>query len=1071
MEKTYKYDAFISYRHVSPDKPIAERLQKLLETYVPPKGVRENGDKRKLHLFRDETELPTSNDLGGDIRRALEDSRFLVVICSPEYEKSKWCMEEVRYFKELHGGANRNILTILADDPDVRPAFPEALRFETVTETLENGETVTSEREIEPLAANVCAKTQAQMLKKLKSEFLRIAAPLLGCGYDDLYHREQRSATQRKLRFAFGTAAVLAVGVLLSTAALLTIRAKNRQIAADALELRRNNAELLLKESEMLEKDGDLFGALQAAADAFPEDGDGFEPACGTLSQLVDLTGAYEPRSFAPIKKLHFSSVPQSMCMFEDGRRLVVVTAAGAELIDTETGETLKTLPGVSKNNAFFYRDPSVNAASVSRYTGSTTIQHNNNGSVFYERNSKDLQQETQAVGSAFYVTYDDRDTVERISPDTGEAIWSARVEDMYSIKTAFASRQALFVQTVFGFTVLDAASGETIASVNNEQLRELPDLNKPQISYGYYENDYLVVTTWGANEDVIWVFRRNGGGFEFLFSETIGVHSLGGLSYAFLIRDDTLYVTGAAHNDMLADNMYFRAFDLVSQECKWTHQDLSNGEGTPFVGYIETDKGSGNAFGVAYAVMGRSVIVVNAETGEEIGRHTMPGVALDLYCSENGILFINQSSGIEMYLSLRNFTGEDDGFLLNSNRFFGTEIVNAAYCNNLYAVCRENETDVILYRPLPNEACETLYRMEDEKKSLYDVCVSPDGSAAAFETHDPDQIVVIDPTTKQMLFKLPFDDIFNSMAFPDNAHLALHFYESIQIYSVPEGKLLLELKDDDYELNSAALSPAGELWIQEKDGAVQRVRPGESPRQEEALAHCEGFSEVPEENLSLVHMGLSPAGNRLLLFMSGSVSEKDSFVSNDASRIFLYDITNQTVTACGGLFDYRYYDVSGYAFTEDESALYLLHDNVILGFSTASGEQICSAKFNGSAVTVFTIGNDLCLLTTEGDIVKVRVRGSECETLQRMALSIESPLGSLFSCTVLKNGRAVLRHSHASWIIDVSAFEPVCTVEMFCGINEERGLIYQEYYSTLNVYPLRSDADLLALAKARLGE
>lgn len=28
MEKAYKYNAFISYRHISPDKEIADKLQK-----------------------------------------------------------------------------------------------------------------------------------------------------------------------------------------------------------------------------------------------------------------------------------------------------------------------------------------------------------------------------------------------------------------------------------------------------------------------------------------------------------------------------------------------------------------------------------------------------------------------------------------------------------------------------------------------------------------------------------------------------------------------------------------------------------------------------------------------------------------------------------------------------------------------------------------------------------------------------------------------------------------------------------------------------------------------------------
>ena len=98
MSGEYKYDAFISYRHLAPDKPVAEKLQKLLEAYVPPKSARDGQKAKKLRLFRDETELPTSNDLGGDIRQALEQSRFLVVICSERFEESKWCMQEVAFF-------------------------------------------------------------------------------------------------------------------------------------------------------------------------------------------------------------------------------------------------------------------------------------------------------------------------------------------------------------------------------------------------------------------------------------------------------------------------------------------------------------------------------------------------------------------------------------------------------------------------------------------------------------------------------------------------------------------------------------------------------------------------------------------------------------------------------------------------------------------------------------------------------------------------------------------------------------------------------------------------------------
>ena len=39
MDKNYKYDAFISYRHNDLDKFVAENLHRLIETYKMPKPV------------------------------------------------------------------------------------------------------------------------------------------------------------------------------------------------------------------------------------------------------------------------------------------------------------------------------------------------------------------------------------------------------------------------------------------------------------------------------------------------------------------------------------------------------------------------------------------------------------------------------------------------------------------------------------------------------------------------------------------------------------------------------------------------------------------------------------------------------------------------------------------------------------------------------------------------------------------------------------------------------------------------------------------------------------------------
>ena len=93
-----KYLAFISYRHKHDDSEAALGFRKGIEGYHMP---RESGLPKRRRVFRDTDELPTSADLGEDIEKALEDSEYLISLCSEEYVKSLWCLREVEIFLEL----------------------------------------------------------------------------------------------------------------------------------------------------------------------------------------------------------------------------------------------------------------------------------------------------------------------------------------------------------------------------------------------------------------------------------------------------------------------------------------------------------------------------------------------------------------------------------------------------------------------------------------------------------------------------------------------------------------------------------------------------------------------------------------------------------------------------------------------------------------------------------------------------------------------------------------------------------------------------------------------------------
>lgn len=228
MAKESDYNAFISYRHLPLDQAVAERTQKLLENYRAPRSLGKGKKRRIERIFRDQTELPTSGDLDDALQRALLTSDFLIVVLSRELKNSRWCMEEIRTFKRAHGGKISHILPILAEG-EPSESIPDILLHETRKILREDGSEELIEVDVEPLCCDVRAGSVKGSLKKLRTEFLRLAAPMLGVGYDDLYQRHMRMFRRRVTAIAASTVALLlSVLSVISYFAYQTYQAQQR---------------------------------------------------------------------------------------------------------------------------------------------------------------------------------------------------------------------------------------------------------------------------------------------------------------------------------------------------------------------------------------------------------------------------------------------------------------------------------------------------------------------------------------------------------------------------------------------------------------------------------------------------------------------------------------------------------------------------------------------------------------------------------------------------------------------------------------------------------------------------
>lgn len=185
-----KYAAFISYRHKFPDQQIARILHFLLEHNVirPDRSL----PRRIRPVFLDTSELPTQEDLQEGIREALDHSDSLFVICSPNLPLSKYCLEEIRYFKARHGGSINRIHTLLvAGEPE--ESFPDHLRTTVRQVTDPDGSVRMETVDAEPLFADIRGKSFLHSLRKLlKTEYLRLLAAYYRCPFDRLYKRQRR---------------------------------------------------------------------------------------------------------------------------------------------------------------------------------------------------------------------------------------------------------------------------------------------------------------------------------------------------------------------------------------------------------------------------------------------------------------------------------------------------------------------------------------------------------------------------------------------------------------------------------------------------------------------------------------------------------------------------------------------------------------------------------------------------------------------------------------------------------------------------------------------------------------
>ncbi|MBR5361275.1 MAG: TIR domain-containing protein, partial [Lachnospiraceae bacterium] len=520
-----RYDAFISYRHSELDMEIAKKVHTGLETYKIPKSVQKKTGKKKMgRVFRDQEELPIGSDLDDNISTALQNSEYLIVICSPRTPESYWVCKEIESFIQMHD-RNHILAVLIEGEPD--ESFPPQLL------TDDEGNPV------EPLAADVRGADRKERNAKFKTEILRLAAPVIGCTYDDLKQRHRERIIKRTIAIVSSVAAVVAIagtafGIYnANVARRMTQLANEKAALADektklAEEItvqyqgkQENQSRFYAEEALTLLRSGNREDAVLVAMKGLPSEGNDRPYVADAEYALARALYAYDEGSSISYDRVltHDLSV-YNMYATED-RKKVITTDAGSKVYVWNTNDwslALSIDPAIDDTN-YYVKVESADADDTGVYvaTENELIKYDYSGKVVYNKKYDDMIEECE------------------VCDDTGRVV--------------IACKETLYV--------LDTKSGKVIDEFENTTGYPYTDCGK------YYKDRKLFVTSHYSSEatkEYITMYDLNDGSIKDVQ-----------ISEGYYL-DSTLTENGniavlSCNNDMLNAGLNNVVVDLVSPE------------------------------------------------------------------------------------------------------------------------------------------------------------------------------------------------------------------------------------------------------------------------------------------------------------------------------------------------------------------------------------------------------------------------------------------------------------------------------------------------------------------------
>lgn len=719
-----RYDAFVCYKHGPVDSTAALTLQRALENYRAPKGV---SQKRKPfgRVFLDEGELSSCADLGQQIREALKNSGWLIVICSQDTPSSPWVQEEIDTFLEYHDRSR--ILAVLTGG-DIAASFPPQLRAD-------------ADGKGEVFAPHAFCGTPQEAARKLKGDtLLKIIAPMLGTTYDTLKQRHRIYQLQR---------ATAITAIFLLAAVGFAAYAVNRAnvIADQAIRIQQEYENALINESRFLTEqaqkrleEDDPLGAAELALAALPSEKQDRPVLTEAECVLGKALGIYTTPSsvldtVTPVGKIE--TAYSAFCLDDTKKYLLTwdgnCVKPGIQVWDTESLCLVRELMTEELFPPAFLgtHDSAIFIKSPTEITNMDFLSGKENWvweaeKIRYASISEDRK-------TLIALTIEENDTA-KIS------ILSA-ADGTCTKAPSFPAPEKQYLNSV---KVSPDSKWVVVEALEEDSM------------YGVFPYSYL------------YLMDLETGDFTPLLEDGCAIQAV-----CFL--DDRLYIMRSSGYTLTTNQgkttfeyitpvtQYLEAYQPESGELLWSSRQVSYPKTTGIYAMEEVpyDDSTATGNGILFTYSNRCVLV-DKKTGKTVREYELPDAVMDIRYTENGFEAVNANG----WYSRVDYDID----------YYADTVVNLQYWNNqISAACSDGETFFVQSNPVFqkeftirkyqrdkwDEAYELLWKSEKSSWQLYAKCAAPEGTSVLLARDH--QICLVDGNGKTILRDIPEDISFSA--------------------------------------------------------------------------------------------------------------------------------------------------------------------------------------------------------------------------------------------------------------------------------------------------------------------